>query len=117
LNVNRLYGVISQKTVTFILSHDLYYCLHVWCVPCHHGMARPQGGDGGDALQVWSKQSRTADTGWTSSLGVGRGANNSPPKKICLLRKITRSFGPGRIPWINDLSERKWIWDLLLGTS
>jgi hypothetical protein len=29
LNVNRLYGVISQKTVTFILSHDLYYCLHV----------------------------------------------------------------------------------------
>jgi hypothetical protein len=22
-------------------------------VPCHHGMARPQVADGGDALQVW----------------------------------------------------------------
>jgi hypothetical protein len=26
-----------------------------------------------------NKQSRTADKGWPSSLGVGRGANNSPP--------------------------------------
>jgi hypothetical protein len=55
-------------------------------VPCHHGMARPQVADGGDFLQVWrlaanmlNKQSRTADKGWSSSLGVGRGANNSSP--------------------------------------
>jgi hypothetical protein len=55
-------------------------------VPCHHGMARPQVADGGDGLQVWkvaantlNKQSRTADKGWSSSLGVGRGANNSSP--------------------------------------
>jgi hypothetical protein len=54
---------------------------HVRWVPCHHGMARPQVADGGDALQVWrvaanilNKQSRTADKGWPSSLGVGRGA-------------------------------------------
>jgi hypothetical protein len=53
-------------------------------VPCHHGMARPQVADGGDALQVWriaanilNKQSRTADKGWSSSLVVGRGTNNS----------------------------------------
>ena len=26
-----------------------------------------------------NKQSRTADKGWSSSLGVGRGANNSSP--------------------------------------
>jgi hypothetical protein len=52
-------------------------------VPCHHGMARPQVADGGDSLQFWrvaanilKKQSRTADKGWSSSLGVGRGANN-----------------------------------------
>jgi hypothetical protein len=51
--------------------------------PCHHGMARPQVADGGDALQFWSeaanilnKQSRTAEEGWSSSLGVGREANN-----------------------------------------
>jgi hypothetical protein len=59
--------------------------LIMW-VPCHHGMARPQVADGGDALQLWreaanilNKQSRTADKGWSSSLGVGRGANNSSP--------------------------------------
>jgi hypothetical protein len=53
-------------------------------VPCHHGMARPQVADGGDGLQIWrvaanilTKQSRTADKGWSFSLGVGRGANNS----------------------------------------
>jgi hypothetical protein len=47
-------------------------------------MASPQVEDGGDALQVWrvaanilNKQSRTADEGCPSSLGVGRGANNS----------------------------------------
>jgi hypothetical protein len=58
---------------------------HVRWVPCHHGMARPQVADGGDALQVWrvaanilNKQSRTANKEWPSNLGVGRGAKNSP---------------------------------------
>jgi hypothetical protein len=39
----------------------------------------------GDGLQIWrvaanilNKQSRTADKEWSSSLGVGRGANKSP---------------------------------------
>jgi hypothetical protein len=52
----------------------------------HHGMARPQVADGRDALQVWrvaakllTKQSRTADKRWSSSLEVGGGANNSSP--------------------------------------
>jgi len=31
------------------------------------------------AANILNKQSRTADTGWSSSLGVGRGANNSYP--------------------------------------
>jgi hypothetical protein len=59
---------------------------HVKWVPCHHGVARPQVADGGDGLQIWrvaanilNKQSRTAYRGWSSSLGVGRGANNPPP--------------------------------------
>jgi hypothetical protein len=41
---------------------------------------------GGEGLQIWrvaanilNKQSQTTDKGWPSSLGVGRGANNSPP--------------------------------------
>ena len=39
-----------------------------------------------NGLQIWrvaantlNKQSRTADNGWSSSLGVGQGANNSSP--------------------------------------
>jgi hypothetical protein len=47
---------------------------------------KPQIADGGDGLQEWreaanilNKQSRTADKGWSSSLGVGREANNSSP--------------------------------------
>jgi hypothetical protein len=66
--------------VVFILV-----CLVRW-VPCHHDMAKPQVADGGDGLQIWriaanilNKQSRTADKGWPSSLGVERGANNSSP--------------------------------------
>jgi hypothetical protein len=84
-------------------------------------MARPQVADGGDGLQIWgvaanilNKQSRKVDKGWSSSLGVGHEANNSSAYKSSL-RKITRSLGPGRIPCINDLSERKWISDLVLG--
>jgi hypothetical protein len=59
---------------------------HVRWVPCHHSMARPQVADGGNTHEVWRvaaniliKQSRTADKGWSSSWGVGRGANNSSP--------------------------------------
>jgi hypothetical protein len=55
-------------------------------VPCQHGKARPQVAEGGDGLQIWreaanilNKQSRTADKEWSSSLGVGRGANKSSP--------------------------------------
>jgi hypothetical protein len=52
--------------------------------PCHHVTVRPQDADGGDCLQIWSvavntlnKQSLTIDTGWSSSLGVGRGDRDS----------------------------------------
>ena len=31
------------------------------------------------AANILNKQSRIADTGWSSGLGVGRGANNSSP--------------------------------------
>jgi hypothetical protein len=55
---------------------------HVKRVHCHHGMARPRVADRGDGLQIWrvvanmlNKHTRTADRGWSSSLGVGRGPN------------------------------------------
>jgi hypothetical protein len=59
---------------------------HAKWVPCHHDIVRPQVADGREGLQIWrvaanilNKQSRAADKGWPSSLGVGQGANNSPP--------------------------------------
>jgi hypothetical protein len=71
----------ETELITLMVSQS-----HVRWVPCHHGMARPQVADGGNTLQVWrvaanilNKQSRTADKGWPSSLGAGRGAKNSSP--------------------------------------
>jgi hypothetical protein len=54
--------------------------------PCHHSMARARVADGRDGLQLWrlpanilNKQPRINDKGWSSSLGVGRGAYNPSP--------------------------------------
>jgi hypothetical protein len=52
--------------------------------PCHHGITRPQVADEGTAsyrvaVNKLNKQPRTADEGWSSSLGVGLGANNPSP--------------------------------------
>jgi len=51
---------------------------------CNHGIAHPQVADGGDGLYIWrvaanilGKQSREADNGWSSSLRIRWGANNS----------------------------------------
>jgi hypothetical protein len=58
--------------------------VHFKWVPYHHGMG-PQIADRGDGRQIWrvsanilNKKSRTADRGWPSSLGFGRGAKNPP---------------------------------------
>ena len=65
------------------------------------------------AANISNKQPRTADNGWYSSLGIGRGANNSSPlKRIMLLNVHTESLGPGLIIWY-DLSDGKWTWDLV----
>jgi hypothetical protein len=71
---------------TSSLVWEIFDFHDVGWVPCHHDMAHPKVADGGDALQlctvavnILNKQSRTADKAWSSSLGVGRGANNSSP--------------------------------------
>jgi len=67
------------------------------------------------AANILNKQSRTADKGWYSSLGVGRGANNSSPLKRILLRNIHKpSLEPGLIIWY-DLSNERGTLDLVLG--
>jgi hypothetical protein len=32
----------------------------------------------------------------------------TPRRKYKLVTNISRSLGPGRIPWLNDLCERTW---------
>jgi hypothetical protein len=71
-----------------------------------------------NGLRIWrvaantlNKQSRTAEKGWSSSLVVGRGANNSSPYKIVMLRNRSQSLGPGLILWYN-LSNGQGTWDL-----
>jgi hypothetical protein len=74
----------SSNSIWVMNSRKLRWAVYVMWVPCHPCMSRPQVADGGDGLQIWrvaanilNKQSRTADKGWSSSFGVGRGANNS----------------------------------------
>jgi hypothetical protein len=77
---------------------------HVKWVHCHHGKARPRLADRGDGLQIWrvaanvlNKQSRTADSGWSSSLGVWRGGIKTLPRKTqYVLRNTTHSLGSER---------------------
>jgi hypothetical protein len=57
--------------------HGIHYLDHANWIPCHHGMAHHQVVDGGEGLQIWRiavnilNKLRTADKGWSSSLGVG----------------------------------------------
>jgi hypothetical protein len=78
-------------------------------------MARPRVADGGDGLHTWraaanilNKESRAVDKGWSSNLGVGRGAEKSSSYKASLLRNVTQCLGTGRILW-NDRDNGKWM--------
>jgi hypothetical protein len=71
---------IHSPVSTWKFTVYSFHLFHVKWVHCHHGMARPRVADRGDGFQIWrvaanilNKQSRTADSGWSSSLGVGRG--------------------------------------------
>jgi hypothetical protein len=68
-------------------------------------MARHQVAIGRDGLQVWrvavnilNKQSRTADGGWSSSLGVGRRTNNPPPLNLSFVTNHHREPRARRDP-------------------
>jgi hypothetical protein len=120
--VKRLY--INQETKPEIEKQfaangrTVEWWCHVGWTPCHHGMARPQVAD--EVLQlrrvaasIFSKQSRTADKGWSSSLEVGRGANNPSPSNIFI---VTKCFKAPRT-WTYSLARPKqWKKDMRSGT-
>ena len=54
-----------------------------------------------------NKQSRTADNGWSSDLVVGRGANNSLPSKLALLRNGYMCHGTGLILCNNKMGPQE----------
>ena len=55
---------------------------------------------------IFNKPSLTADKGWTSSLGVGRRADNFSPQKLTILRNISQGLGLGLILWFDASIER-----------
>ena len=66
---------------------------------------------GGESLQIWrisanilNKKWRTDDKGRSSSLGVGRGANNSSPCKV----NVTKYFLSLEQTLCNDLMILQW---------
>jgi len=85
--------------------------------PTLHGMACAQVAVRRDGLPIRrgaenrntkSIQLRTADRGWSYSLGFGGGANNSSPPKPNMLRSEQQSLGFMYIFW-NYVMNRKWL--------
>jgi len=53
----------------------------------------------GSRKYIFHMQLQTADKGWSSSLGVGWGANNSSPYKHTMLWNVQWCLRPGLIVW------------------
>jgi hypothetical protein len=86
---------------------------HIKWDPYHHDMAHPEFADGEDSLQVWmvatnrlDKQSREADSGWSSSLVLG-GVLTTPHRKNILLYELFHRASD--LILCTDLSNGKWI--------
>ena len=72
--------------------------------PCHHGMesARVTNRETNSRYERYLKihlknQWRTADKGWSSGFGAGRGAENSQPKNLTMPSTSHKNLGDGLI--------------------
>jgi hypothetical protein len=98
-------------------------CRHVKWAPCHHDMAHPYVAGRGDGLHIWkvavnilNKQSRTADRGWPSSLGLGGVLTTPTAKHICCevcARASEMELGWGSVGWIQLAQDRDRCWALV----
>jgi hypothetical protein len=81
-------------------------------VSCEGGMACPQVVDGGMASNVegsckyLNKKSWTAEKGWSSSLGLGKGLTTHCENESLLRNIYRQSLGPGLILWYDLSNER-----------
>jgi hypothetical protein len=66
------------------------------------------------AASILNKQSRTADKGWSSSFGVGRGANNPSPSKFFI---VTKCFKAPRTRTDSLAQPKQWKNDIRFGTG
>jgi hypothetical protein len=71
--------------------------IHVNWVSCLYGMVRTQVADRAEGLQIWrvsvnilNKQSQADDSGWSSSLNVGRGLTTPTVKKQFFTKYFTQ---------------------------
>jgi hypothetical protein len=87
-------------------------------------MACSRFADRGHSLQIWrvaasilNKKSQTADSGWSSSLGVGRGLTTPHHKTQSLLRNTTHSLRPDHLEdqGIGGWMGSEWILGILAG--
>jgi hypothetical protein len=77
-------------SVRKLLDTHSYLCCPCYIDPCHHGMVRSRVADGQYGLQILNKQQRIADKGWSSRLGVGRGAKSPHYKEPACYKKLHR---------------------------
>jgi hypothetical protein len=79
--------------------------------PHTHILDRAATGIGVVCFTCLNKHSRSAYKGQSSRLGTGRGANNSSPQKLALLRNGYKCLGP-RLIFCYDISNGKGPWVL-----
>jgi len=95
---------LESNTVTKLCVQALHDLLHthnrLTATRISGSLSPRRGASSGcgwrNGLRMWSvaanilnKQSQITDSGWSSSLGVGRGANNCSPLNVSMLRNIS----------------------------
>jgi len=98
-------GVISVHTTRKTLSPmGLVLVNREWCILILQMEGSPPLRK--VATNILNKQSRTADKGLSTSLGVGVGLRDPHSKNFLFLRNVSKRLGPGLILW-HDLSNGK----------
>lgn len=93
------------------------------CILCYHVIAGHRVADGEESLQicritaeVLSGLPPTKEKGWSSSWGVGRGADNYSPYELDILRNISQSLARSVMIPYYDVNNGKCTSDVAHGT-